>query len=260
MKNNAVQVRTYAELTEHEQEMRYETEPEKTSWVRKVDGQTQILFHLKNGIWLLERRPPEPEKEYEKESFTYETLTEAVAQAWRTKHPYPEGYEQLKPEEREAVYRAKQIYLGGRSDPTGSKGAETSVTLHRTRDKQWFLCTKTYGRFEGTHFERVEKDRVKGLLSVTNRYPRPYWYLGQVGITSQKEVAKVYSAKTYSACADRRGWGQMMEELHHTKDNRWFLLTVVDDDVDSSRTRHSWRKLTEEHARQWLERTQKSGA
>src|SRR3989338_8270326 len=244
MKNSAVQIRTYAELTEHEQEW-YKTEPEKTRWVRKVDGQTQVLCLLKNGTWLLQRRPPEGEP------FTNETLTVAVGQAWRTQHPYQEGYEQLKPEERETVYRAKKIYLAGRSDPTGTKGDETSVTLHCMRDKRWYLCTKSYGKFGGTDWEQVEKDSVKDLLSVTNRYPRSYWYLGQVGITSQKEVEKVYSAKTYFACAQRRGFGQIMEELHHTRDNRWFLLTVVDDDMDSSRTRRTWSKLTEEHARQW---------
>ena len=258
MKNSAVQIRNYAELTKSEQEMMHKTRYEKTCWVRKVDGQTQILFHLKNGAWLLERRPPE--KEYEEESFTYETLTDAVAQAWRTQYPYPEGYEQLKPEEREAVYRAEKIYLAGRSGPTGSQGYETSVTLHCTRDNRWYLCTESYGRFGRTDWERVEKDRVKDLLSISNRYPRPYWYLGEVGITSQKEVEKVYSAKTYSACAQRRGFGQINDKLHHTKDNRWFLLTVVDDDTDPQRTTHSWSELTEEHARQWLERAQKSGA
>lgn len=163
-----------------------------------------------------------------------------------------ERFKHLPEKVRKAVCSGKGVTLKGLSGYNAYSNRTSYVELLHT-DGHWFLTTSDEGGNTVSR-EEIDNTRAQNLLCTINLYPKPYWSLGGIGISSVEEVEKIYSAQKYSSYKDKpKGFGGIAETLYHTDDGRWFLLTVVDDDTDPSRTLCFWNTLTEEAGKKWLE-------
>lgn len=163
----------------------------------------------------------------------------------------PEKLKHLPERVRKGVCSGEGVILCGLSGYDAHSDRTNYVTLFHT-DGRWFLSIRGEER-NLVNPEEIDNMKDQDLLCATNLYPRPYWSLANLGISSLEEVEEIYSAKKYSSYQTKpSGFGGISEILHHTSDGRWLLLIVVDDDTDPSRTLYNWNVVTEEAAHKWL--------